>query len=266
MMLVPVVVLWALAPFLIQAATDQPPVTLTASPGEDACLPCGTQPWGHLRGVTLTCTHQAGDHHPVLILSHLLGWQPPQEPGWHPTQEPESRFRGRVAFCTAGPGDTGVSLLLRNLSHPDFGNYSCYVATNASDVPQLLCSLVLQPDGAGPGDTGVSLLLRNLSHPDFGNYSCYVATNASDVPQLLCSLVLQPDGAEVLKDAEPDMIMVVCVLTAAFTTVAIGVVICCRCGRRCCGHREPLSAIVMGSGDDGAGGKETNVTVTRESK
>ncbi|KAM6419502.1 uncharacterized protein J5M81_015480 isoform 1-T2 [Pluvialis apricaria] len=201
MVLVPVAALWALAPLLAWA--EQPPVIVTAAVGEDACLPCGTQPWGHLRGVTLTCTHQAGTHHPVPVLGHRLGWNPPPEPGWHPPEEPNSRFRGRVAFCAMEPGDIGISLLLRNLSDPDFGNYTCYVA------------------GA-----------------------------TTDAPQLLCSLVLQPTGAEVLKNAEPDMIMVVCVLTAAFTAVAIGVLICCRCGRQCC----RCKAQEAGAGDEGGGG------------
>ncbi|XP_054044674.1 uncharacterized protein LOC128904400 [Rissa tridactyla] len=201
---VPVAALWALAPLLVRA--DQPPVTVTAAVGQDACLPCGTQPWGRLRGVTLTCTHQAGAHHPVPVLSHRLGWHPPPEPGWHPPEEPDSRFRGRVAFCAVGPGDTGVSLLL-----------------------------------------------RNLSDPDFGNYSCYVAAAATDAPRLLCSLVLKPAEEEVLKNAEPDMIMVVCVLTAAFTAVAIGVLICCRCGRRCCGRRARGSAPETGAADEGGG-------------
>lgn len=132
-----------------QPPADQHPVTVTASVGEDACLPCGTQPWGHLRGVTLTCAQQDGTHHPVPILSHRLGWHPPLEPGWHPPEEPNSWFRGRVAFCAMGPGDAGVSLLLRNISDPDFGNYSCYVAGDTDTVPQLLCSLVLQPAMAG---------------------------------------------------------------------------------------------------------------------
>ncbi|KAM9579590.1 uncharacterized protein ACIB01_007696 [Guaruba guarouba] len=179
MVLVPIVVLWALA------AADQPPVTVTASIGDDACLPCRTQPWGHLRGVTLSCTHHNGTHHPIPILRHRLGWLPP-EPGWIPPEEPDNRFRGRVSFCAGGAGGAGLALLLRNLSNPDFGNYSCYVA------------------GAAP-------------------------------PQLLCSLVLQPTEAEVPRGAGLDMIMVVCVLVAAFTAVAVGVVMCCRCG--CCGRR-----------------------------
>ncbi|KAM6283525.1 uncharacterized protein M6G45_004096 [Spheniscus humboldti] len=206
MVLVPVVVLWALAPLLARA--DQPPVTLTAAVGADACLPCGTWPWGRLRGVTLTCTQQAGAHHPVPVLSHRLGWHPPPEPGWDPPEEePNSRFRGRVAFCAVEPGAAGVSLLLRNLSDPDFGNYSCYVA------------------GA-----------------------------ATAAPQLLCSLVLQPAVAEVPKNAEPDMIMVVCVLTAAFTAVAIGVLVCCHCGRRCCRCRGRGPAREAGAADGGGGG------------
>lgn len=179
MVLFPIVMLWALA------AADQPPVTVTASIGDDACLPCSTQPWGHLRGVTLSCTHQNGTHHPIPVLRHRLGWLPP-EPGWIPPEEPDNQFRGRVSFCATGPGAAGLALLLRNLSDPDFGNYSCYVA------------------GAAPR-------------------------------QLLCSLVLQPTAAEVPRSEEPDMIMVVCVLVAAFTAVAIGVVMCCRCG--CCGRR-----------------------------
>lgn len=144
---------------------EQPPVIVTAAVGEDACLPCGTQPWGHLRGVTLTCTHQAGTHHPVPVLGHRLGWHPPPETGWHPPEEPNSRFRGRVAFCAAGPGDTGVSLLLRNLSDPDFGNYSCYVAGDATDAPQLLCSLVLQPTGAGERGRARGRILVGGVHP-----------------------------------------------------------------------------------------------------
>ncbi|XP_066407056.1 uncharacterized protein [Molothrus aeneus] len=188
MALLPVVALLALCPLLARA--DQPPVTVTvtAAVGEDACLPCGSQPWGDLRGVTLSCTHQAGGHHAVPVLSHRLGWQPPPpEPGWQPPVQPDSRFRGRVAFCAAGTGDSGVSLLLRNLSDPDFGNYSCY------------------------------------------------ATRAA-APQLLCSLVLQPAVAEVPKAAEPDMLMVICVLTAAFTAVAIGVLVCAHCQGHCWGR------------------------------
>ncbi|XP_054661296.1 uncharacterized protein LOC129197182 [Grus americana] len=202
MVLVPIAALWALAPLLARA--DQPAVTITAAVGEDACLPCGTQPWGHLRGVTLTCTQWAGTHQPVPVLTHRLGWHPPPELGWHPPEQPESRYRGRVGFCAAGPGDAGVSLLLRNLSDPDFGNYSCYVA------------------------------------------------GAAAAPQLLCSLVLQPAGAEVPKNAEPDMIMVVCVLTAAFTVVAIGVLVCCRCGKRCCRCRAQGARTADGGGGGGA--------------
>ncbi|XP_042648699.1 V-set and immunoglobulin domain-containing protein 8-like isoform X2 [Tyto alba] len=205
MVLVPVAALWALAPLLARA--DQPPVTVTAAVGEDACLPCGTQPWGHLRGVTLTCTHRAGTQHPVPVLTHRLEGHPPPEPGWHPPEEPHNRFRGRVGFCAAGPGATGVSLLLRNLSDPDFGNYSCYVAATA----------------AAP-------------------------------PELLCSLVLQPPLPEVPRSEEPDMIMVVCILTAAFTAVAIGVLLCCRYGRRCCGHRARGAAQEPGAADGGGGG------------
>ncbi|XP_050757378.1 uncharacterized protein LOC127019388 [Gymnogyps californianus] len=204
MVLVPVAALWALAPLLTRA--DQPPVTVTAAVGEDACLPCGTQPWGHLRGVTLTCTQQAGTHHPVPVLSHRLGWHPPLEPGWHPPEEPNSRFRGRVAFCAAGPGDAGVSLLLRNLSDPDFGNYSCYVTSAVTAAPQLLCSLVLQPAAV----------------------------------------------AEVPKNAEPDMIMVVCLLTAAFIAVAIGVLACCHWGRRCCRRGAQEAGAADGGGGGGA--------------
>ncbi|XP_074882856.1 uncharacterized protein LOC142030514 [Buteo buteo] len=202
MVLVLVAVLWALAPLLARA--DQPPVTVTASVGEDACLPCGTQPWGRLRGVTLTCAQQAGAHHPVPVLSHRLGWHPPLEPGWHPPEEPNSRFRGRVAFCAMGPGDAGVSLLL-----------------------------------------------RNISDPDFGNYSCYVASDTDTAPQLLCSLVLQPAMAEVPKNAEPDMIMVVCILTAAFAVVAIGVLVCCHFGRRCCRGRAQEAGAAAGGGGGG---------------
>ncbi|XP_064559192.1 uncharacterized protein LOC135442848 [Zonotrichia leucophrys gambelii] len=188
MALLPVVALLALCPLLARA--DQPPVTVTvtAAIGEDACLPCGSQPWGDLRGVTLSCTHQAGGHLAVPVLSHRLGWHPPPpEPGWQPPVQPDSRFRGRVAFCAAGTGDSGVSLLLRNLSDPDFGNYSCYAVSAAA-------------------------------------------------PQLLCSLVLQPAVAEVPKAAEPDMFMVICVLTAAFTAVAIGVLVCARCQGHCWGR------------------------------
>ncbi|XP_051629713.1 uncharacterized protein LOC127463837 [Manacus candei] len=204
---VPVVALWALLPLLTRA--DQPPVTVTvtAAIGEDACLPCSPQPWGHLRGVTLSCTHQAGDRPPVPVLSHRLGG--------HPPAGPPGRFGGRVSFCAVGTGDSGVSLLLRNLSHPDFGNYSCYVARDAA-------------------------------------------------PQLLCSLELQPAVAEAPGAVEPDMLLVVCVLTAAFTAAAIAVLLCARCGHRCrggtagdalvqpgvgfCVGREGLSSSLMESG------------------
>ncbi|XP_052646919.1 uncharacterized protein LOC128143597 [Harpia harpyja] len=143
---------------------------------------------------------------PVPVLSHRLGWHPPLEPGWHPSEEPNSRFRGRVAFCAMGPGDAGVSLLLRNISDPDFGNYSCYVA----------------------GDTATA-------------------------PQLLCSLVLQPTVAEVPKNAEPDMIMMVCLLTAAFAVVAIGVLVCCHCRRRYCRGRAQEAGAGAGGGGGGGG-------------
>ncbi|XP_039567129.1 uncharacterized protein LOC120503058 [Passer montanus] len=204
MALLPVVALLALCPLLARA--EQPvTVTVTAAIGEDACLPCGSQPWGDLRGVTLSCSQQAGGHHAVPVLSHRLGWQPPG-PGWQPPVQPDSRFRGRVAFCAAGTGDSGVSLLLRNLSRPDFGNYSCY------------------------------------------------ATRAA-APQLLCSLLLQPAGTEVPKAAEPDMLLVVCVLTAAFTAVAIGVMVCARCQSHCWGRaargpaQEP-AAEAVGEGQE----------------
>ncbi|XP_031963589.1 uncharacterized protein LOC116443517 [Corvus moneduloides] len=210
MALVPVVALWALCPLL--AGADQPPVTVTvtAATGEDACLPCGTQRWGDLRGVTLSCTHQAGGHRPVPVLSHRLGWHPPPTaPGWHPPVQPDSRFRGRVAFCAAGTGDAGVSLLLRNLSDPDFGNYSCYASRAAA-------------------------------------------------PQLLCSLVLLPAVAEVPKAAGPDMILVVCVLTAAFTAVAIGVLVCAHGRGRCWGRRARGPAREPGAA---AGGEEGEVAL-----
>ncbi|XP_066175644.1 uncharacterized protein [Sylvia atricapilla] len=202
MALIPIVTLWALCPLLTRAAQPPVPVTVTAAIGEDACLPCGTQPWGDLRGVTLSCSHQAGGDRAVPVLSHRLGWHPPPpEPDWQPPEQPDSRFRGRVAFCAAGTGDSGVSLLLRNLSHPDFGNYSCYVAR-------------------------------------------------AEATQLLCSLVLQPAGAEVPK--EPDMVMVICALTAAFTAVAIGVLVCARCQGHCWGRaaRGPEPAAVAG-GEEG---------------
>ncbi|XP_072780052.1 uncharacterized protein [Taeniopygia guttata] len=144
MSLVPVVVLLALCPLLARA--DHPPVTVTvtAAIGEDAYLPCGPRPWGDLRRATLSCTHQAGGHRAVPVLSHRLGWHPPHpEPCWQPPVQPHSRFGDRVAFCAVGTGDSGVSLLLRNISDADFGNYSCYAARAVG--PQLLCSLVLQP-------------------------------------------------------------------------------------------------------------------------
>ncbi|XP_056338318.1 uncharacterized protein LOC130248533 [Oenanthe melanoleuca] len=191
MALLPVVALWALCPLLTRADRSPVPVTVTAAIGEDACLPCGTQPWADLRGATLSCTHQAGGHHAVPVLSHRLGSQPPPPaPSWQPPVQPDSRFRGRVAFCAAGTGDSD-------------------------------------------SDSGVSLLLRNLSHPDFGNYSCYASRAAA--PQLLCSLVLQPAVAGV-PEAEPDMLMVICVLTGAFTAVAIGVMVCARCQGHCWGQ------------------------------
>lgn len=133
-------------PTVFPHPTDQLPVTITASIGDDACLPCSTHPWGHLRGVILSCTHHNGTHHPIPVLRHRLGWLPP-EPGWSPPEEPDNRFRGRVSFCAGGPGEAGLALLLRNLSDPDFGNYSCYVAGAAP--PQLLCSLVLQRTAGG---------------------------------------------------------------------------------------------------------------------
>ncbi|XP_058718355.1 uncharacterized protein LOC131591559 [Poecile atricapillus] len=198
MPLLPVVALWALCPFLSRADHPPVPVTVTAAIGEDACLPCGSQPWGALRGVTLSCTHQAGDNRDVPVLSHRLGWQPPPEPGWQPPEQPDSRFRGRVSFCAAGTGEAGVSLLLRNLSDPDFGNYSCYASR--AEAPQLL----------------------------------------------LCSLVLQPAGEGVRGAVAPDMLTVICVLTAAFTAVAIGVLVCARCQGHCWGRAAPEPGAVAG--------------------
>ncbi|CAN0019600.1 unnamed protein product [Bubo scandiacus] len=204
---VPVAALWALAPLL--AGADEPAVvTVTAAVGEDTCLPCDPRPWGHLRGVTLTCTHRGGPQHPpTLVLSHRLGQHPlPTEPGWHPPEEPGNRFRGRVAFC--GAGATGLGLLLRNVSHPDFGNYSC--------------------EAGGGG-----------------------------APQPLCSLVLQPPEAGVPGAAEPDMIMVVCALTAAFTAVAIGVLVGCRCGRGCGCPKGGSQGPGAADGGGGGGGGRT---------
>lgn len=148
-----------------------------------------------------------------------------------------------------------MSLLLRNLSDPDFGNYSCYVAAAATDAPRLLCSLVLKPAEEGERGRAGGRVLGGVTPPSLGvpPFSGVSITWTSPCPtcppghgagsvnggggclapiptSLCCS-------AEVLKNAEPDMIMVVCVLTAAFTAVAIGVLICCRCGRRCCGRR-----------------------------
>ncbi|CAN0094541.1 unnamed protein product, partial [Bubo scandiacus] len=144
---VPVAALWALAPLL--AGADEPAVvTVTAAVGEDTCLPCDPRPWGHLRGVTLTCTHRGGPQHPpTLVLSHRLGQHPPPtEPGWHPPEEPGNRFRGRVAFC--GAGATGLGLLLRNVSHPDFGNYSCEAGGGRRPTAPL------QPRAAAPRGRG----------------------------------------------------------------------------------------------------------------
>ncbi|TFJ96041.1 D-3-phosphoglycerate dehydrogenase [Platysternon megacephalum] len=111
------------------------PVRIEADVGEDVLLPCIVERRDAVRLPNPTVNWQWSGRCEV-VNSYYNGKN-------HPEHQC-GRYNGRTEFSSQGLSDGNASLLLKNVTPGDFGNYTCH-ASLYENTPQTLQTVLLMP-------------------------------------------------------------------------------------------------------------------------
>ncbi|KAH1185346.1 hypothetical protein KIL84_018095 [Mauremys mutica] len=120
------------------------PVRIEADEGEDVLLPCIVErrDADHLPKPTVNWQRSGSE----VVNSYYNGKN-------HPVYQ-SGRYKGRTEFASQGLSEGNVSLLLKNVTPADFGNYTCHASLYENSPQTLQTVLLMQKKTQGANVPG----------------------------------------------------------------------------------------------------------------